>query len=718
MTLDLAQSYTARSWPVFPCRSAEEIDPSTGEILGVKTPYTPNGWRGASKRENILRVWWERNPSAMVGIPTGEAIGAWVLDIDVKGNGFATLGDLVAEHGPLPHTLRATTPSGGEHIYFRHAAGVRNRGSLGLGIDVRGDGGYVIAPGSQTEDGRSYKWVDPDAPLADAPQWLLDLVVRKAPEPSTSPVAATRAESNDRYVEAAVQRELDDLASTPMGNRNNRLNDASFNIGQFVGAGAITESQARAWLEAVARSWGRDWPRCVKTINNGLSAGIRHPRDIPAPKTRDDDILQHVDISRLLARARAEQAPSLPSAAEDTGEEKAAATEAPKPVVSATPFQWKEPSTLPRRDFVYGTHLVRKYVSVTVSPGGLGKTSNSIVEALAMVTGKALLGVPIPKPLRVWLFNAEDPRDEMERRIIGAMLHYGITPEDIGGRLYLDTGREQDIVIAYEKRGTIEIAVPIVDSVVGQIKANGIDVFIGDPFVSTHGVNENDNGAIDKVAKLWAKIADETNSAVELVHHVRKTDGREVTVDDARGAVALLAAARSARVLNRMSDEQANEAGVPRADRFEYFNVQRGKANLSRMNGDAEWRRLVSVGLGNTEGLQKPQDHVGVVTEWQWPGREALLEAVSGEAVEIIKVRLNSGSYRYANQARQAEPWAGEVLAEVLNMDVDGDKRRITNLIEAWLKDGTLVKEQIKETGGKGVKRPYIKGAGWVNFAA
>src|SRR5690606_7351743 len=214
-------------------------------------------------------------------------------------------------------------------------------------------------------------------------------------------------------------------------------------------------------------------------------------------------------------------------------------------------------------DFVYGTHLIRKYVSVTVSPGGLGKTSLTIAEALAMVTGRPLLGTPLSRALNVWLFNAEDPRDEMDRRIMAAAMHFRLSPDDVNG-LFLDTGREQDLIVAYEdKRSGLKINEPVVESVVDQIRRNRIDVMVVDPFVSTHGVSENDNGAIDKVTKLWAKIADETNCAIELVHHVRKSEGRDVTVEDARGAVSLLAAARSARVLNRMTDEQASEAGVP-----------------------------------------------------------------------------------------------------------------------------------------------------------
>jgi hypothetical protein len=708
MTLDLALS-VARLHPVFPCRAAENHDKVTGEVLGPKTPLTPNGLRGASRRAAIIEEWWRRNPTAMVGTPTGEPLGAWVLDIDVKGNGFGTLEALEHEYSPLPETRRARTPSGGMHYYWRHVEGVRNRGALGQGIDVRGDGGFVIAPGSAMEDGRAYEWLNPEAPIVDAPQWLLDLVVRKAAPATSTP--ASRSAINDRYVEAAVDRELSALASTPMGGRNNALNDASFALGSFVGAGALTESEARQWLEDVARGWGRDWHRCAKTIDNGLRAGMASPRDIPEPAFTDDSILQHVDISRLLAKARAEAAPAPEPKAD----------EPPPPVtqtaVHATAWSPSDPTKLPRRDFVYDQHLVRKYVSVTVSPGGLGKTSLTIAEALAMTSGKPLLGAPVAAPLRVWLFNAEDPRDEMDRRIMAAYLHYGLKPTDIGDRLFLDTGREQDLVIAIDDKRGVKIISPVVDAIIGEIRKHKIDVMVIDPFVSTHGVNENDNGAIDRVAKLWGQIANDTNCAIEIIHHVRKTEGRANTVDDSRGAGALLAAARSGRVLNRMSEDQAGSAGVPVGERFSYFSDSRDKANMAPMNGTGRWRKLVSVPLGNTQGLMKPQDHVGVVTSWEWPGKEALVESVPSEQLQLIKVRLNSGSYRADPQSR-SEPWGGEVVASVMGLDVDDDKRRVARLIEAWLKDGTLIKPRLDVPGSRPTRKaPYLKSADWVDYA-
>ncbi|MFD2650677.1 bifunctional DNA primase/polymerase [Brucella rhizosphaerae] len=700
--LDVALSYQARNWPVFPCRYRDEeiIDQHTGEIeiLATKTPLTSNGFRGATLNERIVREYWRRNPSAMIGVPTGAPIGAWVLDIDPKHGGDETLAFLEQQYDSLPTTLTAETTSGGRHYFFRHRQGVRNRGALGSGVDVRGDGGYVIAAGSVPEVGLPYRWISEQEPV-DAPDWLLDLVLPRSYESTYTAAPSVSGTINDCYVERAVQSELDDLALEPMGNRNNRLNDAAFRLGTFVGAGALAESEARALLQDVARGWGRDWPRCVKTIDNGLAAGARSPRTVPQ---NDNDNTRLVDISRMIANGLAKA--EARSESEEVPQEADLHSSIIKPVqliekvraIIATPFVWKDPSTLPRREFAFGKHFIRKYVSVTVAPGGLGKTANSIIEALAMASGKALNGTKPPKRLKVWLFNAEDPRDELERRIMAACIHFNLKPADIDGHLFLDTGREQELVIAIDDKKGVRIQEPVVEAVVETISELGIDVMIVDPFVSTHQVNENDNGAIDKVAKLWAQVADRTNCSIDIVHHLRKVSDREATVEDARGAVSLIGAARSVRVLNRMSEAQASEAGLTHEARFAYFSVTYGKANLAPLSHKADWRKLESVALGNGQGLTKPQDHAPVVTSWAWPTSEEVAETLTDDEREAIRGVVNGGTYKPAPQAKD---WVGRAVAYALQLDVDeeADKKRVSMITKALFAEGFLMKVEDRD---------------------
>src|SRR6202012_3480060 len=112
-------------------------------------------------------------------------------------------------------------------------------------------------------------------------------------------------------------------------------------------------------------------------------------------------------------------------------------------------------------------------------------------------------------------------------------------------------------------------------------------------------VSENDNNKINAVCKQWARIAEECNCSIELVHHARKpaTGQRETSVDDGRGASAMIAAVRSARVLNVMSEDEAARAGVE--SRRSYFRVDNGKANLAPPAEGSTWRQLVNVQLRN-----------------------------------------------------------------------------------------------------------------------
>ena len=213
-----------------------------------------------------------------------------------------------------------------------------------------------------------------------------------------------------------------------------------------------------------------------------------------------------------------------------------------------------------------------------------------------MTSGRGLLGV-IPKGrLRVWLWNLEDPKEETERKIQAAALHYKLTPHDIEGHLFVDSGRDQKLVIAETTRDGAKIVRPIVDSLIEQIKIRNIDVLIIDPFVSSHRVVENSNDDMDLVVKQWSAIAEFGNCAVELVHHSKKGE-LEKTVESSRGAIAITDACRSVQVLNRMTKDEAKKAGV-RNHRL-YFRVYADKANLAPPVETSHWFELQNVSLAN-----------------------------------------------------------------------------------------------------------------------
>ena len=158
--LGAALAYARRGVPVFPCEP------------GGKRPLTHNGFWDSTTETRRIRAWWSRWPAANVGVPTGARSGLVVLDIDPRGGGFESLALLERKNGPLPEAARSRTGGGGVHVFFRYPPmeTVRNSaGALGAGLDVRGEGGYVVVPPSRTRS--AYEWID-RSPPAESP-WLL-----------------------------------------------------------------------------------------------------------------------------------------------------------------------------------------------------------------------------------------------------------------------------------------------------------------------------------------------------------------------------------------------------------------------------------------------------------------------------------------------------------------------------------------------------------------
>lgn len=368
--------------------------------------------------------------------------------------------------------------------------------------------------------------------------------------------------------------------------------------------------------------------------------------------------------------------------------------------IKATPFLWRNPATIPPRQWLYGRHLIRKFVSLDVAPGGLGKSSIKTAEALAMTTGLPLLGKDVfGGPLRVWLYNLEDPAEETERRIHAAAQHFGIGAAQVESRLFVDSGRDQPICIAEETESGASIVRPVVRDVMTQLRERQIDVLSIDPFVSSHAISENDNRAIDMVAKEWARIADQCNCAINLVHHVRKTNGAEVTAESSRGAVSLIGAARSVVVYNRMTKEEADSAGIDQENRGFYFRTQNDKANLAPPEG-ADWFRMESVDLPNG-------DSVGVAVPWQWPNA---FEGLSTRDLYNVQVAIDAGEWADSSQAGN---WAGKAVAEVLGLDVETDKGRIKSILKTWKGNRSLVVE--KRSTPKGRDKPFLVVGEWVD---
>jgi KaiC/GvpD/RAD55 family RecA-like ATPase len=239
-TLAAALSYVARGWRVIP------IAP------GTKHPDQPAWPRAASADPGRVRHWWTNAPDHGVGIVTGRASGIFVLDVDVSDGkgGDETLAELEARHGGLPPTFEVITGSGGRHLYFHVPSGadIRNDAGrrLGPGLDIRGEGGQVLAPPTIHPNGHRYE-VEASAPatVAEPPPWLVDLLVRtETPSEARPAPGATGERPGDLWAAATSWAQL---------------------------------LQPDGWtLHHVDRSGEEHWTRPGKTTRDGTSATVNY----------------------------------------------------------------------------------------------------------------------------------------------------------------------------------------------------------------------------------------------------------------------------------------------------------------------------------------------------------------------------------------------------------------------------------------------------------
>jgi RecA-family ATPase len=328
---------------------------------------------------------------------------------------------------------------------------------------------------------------------------------------------------------------------------------------------------------------------------------------------------------------------------------------APKAPFILRPFKAVDPLKIPPREFLYGRHYQRRVVSCTAAPGGTGKSSLVMVEAIAMATARDLLedGQAPLERRRVWYHNGEDNMAELERRVVAICQHYGIPQEDLEGYFFMTSGNEVPLKVASSwNQVRLSINHQLIKCVTEQIGDNKVDAVGLDPLVTLHSVSEKDPGQMDAVLRIFGGIADTQNCALDLSHHTRKlaagsTD--EITIDDVRGAKAISDAARVVRLLNYMSPKDAVDAGLMEVERTGYFRVDRGKGNYTAPSKAAIWRRFVNVDLANG-------DSVGVVTPWLFPGQDGMpsperLEAErKAEIVFLETLRRLAAAGRFVNE--------------------------------------------------------------------
>lgn len=556
--VDIARSYIDAGIAVFPCReqASEEFDPSTGEVMdrAEKAPYTTNGLKGATTSRRIIDIWFgERHQNAVIGIPTGEKLGGWVLDLDRHGDrdGHTWLAEMEERHGPLPDTARATTANGGTHIFFKHIPGVRNRAAIAEGVDTRGDGGYIVGPGSVMADGRRYQWIDWDGDgipeFADAPAWLIDLVVTKTPAPiETKPREYVyQPENNDgkeRYAAKAFTMELEQLASLPKGQRGQQLFAGACRVGELVAGGWISRGDAEAGLLDAAISNGLAATdgelACRDKIKRGLDKTANSPRQIPDREYDNDNTVVNRDAIKRMTQSSLNKSAAATVdvdvvgdvATKDTVPDDQAETAVAAPPKKRERFDltWFDEieEGKPKETILKGWLGVGEFTTISGLPG-TGKSVVTTDLACHIASGMEWHGQKVRQGLVVYV--AAERKKLTERRMMAFRKHHDVKDVPllvVGGMLDFtrDTKDADDIISVIREAETItgHKCVWVIIDTLTRVFGGG---------------DQNASKDMVKFVRSCDHILTETGAHVTAIHHSAWSGERGKGAIDLDGAV-------------------------------------------------------------------------------------------------------------------------------------------------------------------------------------
>lgn len=541
---------TRFGWYVFPLREP------TGDVRGDKLPIPGVSWKSLATNDP-LEIELGEYAGHNWALDCGRS-GVVVLDVDVKaGKDGRTALSALGE--TLPPTLTCRTASGGYHYIYTGTA--RNSASkIGDGLDIRGHGGYIVIPGS-VAGGKPYA-IESDFDPAPAPKWLLDLAgqpIERKPD-QAQPLVELDMPSN-------VTRAAEYLRTAPPAVEGQGGDHQTF------------KTICRV------RDYGVSRDECVQ-----LLLDVYNPRCSPP--------WDYADLARKVANA-------YTYAKDRPGN---AAPEALFPAVAPNVSRLLrcpadvDPADIPKRRRVLGYRYFLGHLTITASPGGVGKSSHAILEALSIASGTSLTGDEVLDPGPVVIVN-EDSTNELNRRIYAAALHHKM-PRTVLQNIRTISLREAKLMLATEAAGQVVINEPAVASLVKNIKTLGAKLLILDPLVNLHSLNENDNGAMAIFANGTAvRIADEAGCAVGIIHHTPKGAAGNYAgdINAFRGAGSLSGVARCGHTLIGMSEKDAKEYLVPAHRRGFYVRLDNAKANMGPPQTSTTWFEKVGVELPNGE---------------------------------------------------------------------------------------------------------------------
>lgn len=361
---------------------------------------------------------------------------------------------------------------------------------------------------------------------------------------------------------------------------------------------------------------------------------------------------------------------------------------------------------VPPREWLYGDKLLRKYVTMLVSPGGVGKTAWTLAAALSCASGESLLGDDPHHAMNVWVYNLEDDIDEMRRRLRAALEYYGLSARgEVLDRLRLNSGRDRGLKIV-RMRDDQFVVTPDKAKLVAEMLRNRIEVLVIDPFIYAHDLPENSNEAMGEALRQFNHIAQATGAAVLLVHHTKKgaTAGDP---ESSRGAGAQIGGARKVLTMAKMAEEEAKRLDIAEKDRRLYVRVDSGKENMSPPPADgAEWFKLVSASLDNATAEYPKGDSVQVARRWTPPDPMLGLDEDRVAACLAAIEEGPSEGERYSQHARSTARYVVPLIAEHLEK---GDSAA-AQVLATWLKSGVLEEREYRSKATRSNAKGLYRG--------
>ena len=286
--LRAAQDYIARGWQVFvlsssktpvancePCKAAH-VTPVQMEECACLCCH---GFHAATLDPGRLAEMLRLHPRGLLATRTGAASGTVVIDVDPPGIG--TMRILVGE-GMLPRTLAAVTGRGGYHLLYAHPGGkiMSGAGKGGPGIDVKADGGYIVAPPSvHPVTRRPYSWLGSSGDdLTPLPGFWVERLSERTRPARPAQAVSIPARGRGGYAQAALRGELEDVLAAAEGARNVALHLSAWNLGQLVAGGMLPADRTEALLCQAGERIGLPAAEVRRTVASGFRAAAQHPR--------------------------------------------------------------------------------------------------------------------------------------------------------------------------------------------------------------------------------------------------------------------------------------------------------------------------------------------------------------------------------------------------------------------------------------------------------